>query len=107
MSDAESIQEQVLEIGTRLTSSPSDCLIESAFAWELSHQQHLFEAIGLVDLAHTFSTMELGTIPRQQGVELLASYWICKINPSLLRRYRQAAISIPIVKPGWPKEPVP
>lgn len=71
MSDAESIQQQVLEIGTRLISAPSDCLIESAFAWELSHQQHLFEAVGLVDLAHTLSTMELGTIPRQQGVELL------------------------------------
>ncbi len=65
------INDQVLEIGTRLTTSPSSCMVESAFAWELSHQKHLFETIGLVDLAHTISTLELGTIPQQEGIELL------------------------------------
>jgi hypothetical protein len=40
-----SIQEKVLEIGTRLKAAPSDKLINSVFAAELSHQTHLFEAM--------------------------------------------------------------
>lgn len=71
VSRTDSIQEQVLEIGTRLKSPPSARMIESAFAGELSHQAHLFEAAGLVDIAHTLIAIELGTVPKSQGHLLL------------------------------------
>ena len=67
-----SIQEKVLEIGTRLKAAPSDKLINSVFAAELSHQAHLFEAMGLVDIAHTLIAIELHTIPKTDGYQLLA-----------------------------------
>ena len=67
-----SIQEKVLEIGTRLKAAPSDKLINSVFAAELSHQAHLFEAMGLVDIAHTLIAIELHTIPKTEGYQLLA-----------------------------------
>ncbi|MFZ2171666.1 MAG: hypothetical protein WAW61_18755, partial [Methylococcaceae bacterium] len=67
-----SIQEKVLEIGTRLKTAPSDRLINSVFATELSHQAHLFEAMGLVDFAHTLIAIELHTIPKTAGYHLLA-----------------------------------
>ncbi len=66
-----SIQEKVLEIGTRLKAAPSDRLINSVFAAELSHQAHLFEAMGLVDIAHTLIAIELHTIPKTAGYQLL------------------------------------
>ncbi|MGZ8184357.1 MAG: 2-phosphosulfolactate phosphatase XcbC [Methylobacter sp.] len=67
-----SIQEKVLEIGTRLKAAPSDKLINSVFAAELSHQTHLFAALGLVDIAHTLCAIEVQTIPAKEGYELLA-----------------------------------
>ncbi len=67
-----SIQEKVLEIGTRLKAAPSDSLINSVFAAELTHQAHLFEAMGLVDIAHTLIAIELHTIPKTEGYQLLA-----------------------------------
>ena len=67
-----SIQEKVLEIGSRLKTAPSERLINSVFAAELSHQTHLFEALGLVDIAHTFCAIESQTIPAKEGYELLA-----------------------------------
>ena len=67
-----SIQEKVLEIGTRLKAAPSDRLINSVFAAELSHQAHLFEAMGLVDIAHSLIAIELDTIPKTAGYQLLA-----------------------------------
>ena len=68
-----SIQEKVLEIGTRLKTAPSGRrLINSAFAAELSHQAHLFEAMGLADIAHTLIAIELHTIPKSAGYQLLA-----------------------------------
>lgn len=67
-----SLQEQVLEIGTRLKKPPSDRMVESAFAAELNHQAHLFEAAGLVDIAHTLIAIELGTVPKSEGQQLLA-----------------------------------
>ena len=69
---SKAIQDRVLEIGTRLKAAPSDKLINSVFAAELSHQAHLFEAIGLVDIAHTLIAIELHTIPKTEGYQLLA-----------------------------------
>ena len=51
---------------------PSERLINSVFAAELSHQTHLFEALGLVDIAHTLCAIEVHTIPAKEGYELLA-----------------------------------
>jgi argininosuccinate lyase len=67
-----SIQEKVLEIGGRLKSAPSERLINAVFAAELSHQSHLFEALGLVDMAHTLCAIEAKTIPAKEGHVLLA-----------------------------------
>lgn len=67
-----SIQEKVLEIGGRLKSAPSKRLINAVFASELSHQSHLFEALGLVDIAHTLCAIDAQTIPAKEGHELLA-----------------------------------
>jgi argininosuccinate lyase len=76
-----SIQEQVLEIGTRLKSPPSARMIESAFAGELNHQAQLFEAIGLVDITHTLIAIELGTIPKSQGHLLLEQLLALQTKP--------------------------
>lgn len=67
-----SIQEKVLEIGGRLKSAPSKRLINAVFASELSHQNHLFEALGLVDIAHTLCAIDAQTIPAKEGRDLLA-----------------------------------
>ncbi len=69
---ATSIQKKVLEIGTRLKSAPSDRMLNSVFAAELNQQAHLFEAMGLVDIAHTLIAIELHTIPKTEGRQLLA-----------------------------------
>jgi len=66
-----SMQEKVLEIGTRLKTAPSDRMISSVFGAELSHQAHLFEAMGLADIAHTLIAIELTTIPKIDGYQLL------------------------------------
>lgn len=67
-----SIQKKVLEIGGRLKNAPSERLINAVFAAELSHQTHLFEALGLVDIAHTLCAIDVQTIPAKEGNELLA-----------------------------------
>lgn len=66
------IPDRVLEIGARLKTAPSDMLINFVFAPELSHQAHLFEAMGLTDIAHTLCAIELHTIPKTEGYQLLA-----------------------------------
>jgi argininosuccinate lyase len=76
-----SIQKKVLEIGTRLKTPPSDIMVKSAFADELSHQAHLFEAIGLVDIAHTLAAIEQGAIPKTQGLLLLAQLLVLQAKP--------------------------
>ncbi|MEQ1546354.1 argininosuccinate lyase [Methyloglobulus sp.] len=76
-----SLQEKILEIGTRLKSPPSDRMVKSAFTDELSHQVQLFEAIGLVDIAHTLVAIELGTIPKSQGHLLLAQLLALQTKP--------------------------
>lgn len=69
---ADVFAQQVLEIGTRLKSPPSKLLIDSVFAFELAQQEHLFAAMGLVDIAYTVVAIEKGLIPAQDGAELLA-----------------------------------
>lgn len=69
---AGTIEDRVLEIGTRLKSAPSRILIDSVFAWELNHQEHLFEAVGLADIAQTLVALEMHSIPEMEGRELLA-----------------------------------
>jgi argininosuccinate lyase len=75
------IQEKVLEIGTRLKSAPSDRMISAVFAAELSQQAHLFEAMGLVDIAHTLIAIEVQTIPKAEGHQLLAQLLELQNNP--------------------------
>ena len=60
-----------LEIGGRLSAGPSQLLINSAFSEELNRQLHLMNELGIVDLSHTLSAMELGVIPTDPGRELL------------------------------------
>jgi argininosuccinate lyase len=76
-----SLQEQVLEIGTRLKNPPSDRMVESAFTTELNYQVQLFEAIGLVDIAHTLIAIELDTIPKSQGHLLLEQLLALQTKP--------------------------
>ena len=75
------LQDSVLEIGTRLKSPPSTRMVESAFADELGHQAHLFEALGLVDIAHTLAAIELGTVPKLQGHQLLEHLLALQTKP--------------------------
>jgi argininosuccinate lyase len=63
----------VLEVGARLERGPSERLIQAAFKRELEDQANLFEAMSLVDLAHTLVMMEAGIVPREPGRELLAA----------------------------------
>lgn len=65
---------KVLGIGGRIKAQPSEHLIDSAFTWELKHQMHLFDALGLVDIAHTLTAIELETIPQAEGAELI--HWL-------------------------------
>src|SRR5919198_751696 len=67
------VSEHVLEVGARLERGPSERLIQAAFKRELDDQADLFEAMSLVDLAHTLVTMEVGIFPREAGRELLAA----------------------------------
>ncbi|HHZ70602.1 MAG TPA: argininosuccinate lyase [Methylococcaceae bacterium] len=60
-----------LEIGGRLTAQPSQLMIDSAFDDELKYQLHLMAALGVVDLSHTLSAIELGVIPKSTGCKLL------------------------------------
>ena len=68
-----SVAQQVLEVGTRLERGPSPLLIRAAFKKELENQIELFDAMSLVDLAHTLMMMETGVVPAQAGRELLVA----------------------------------
>ncbi len=63
----------MLEVGTRIERGPSELLIRTAFRKELDDQADLFEAMGLVDLAHTLVMIEAGIVPRDAGRDLLAA----------------------------------
>ncbi len=67
------LSEHVLEVGTRIAHGPSERLIQTAFKRELDDQAELFEAMSLVDLAHTLVMMEAGIVPQDAGRELLAA----------------------------------
>ena len=67
------VSEHVLEVGARIERGPSDLLIRTAFAKELDDQAELFEAISLVDLAHTLVIMEAGIVPQDAGQALIAA----------------------------------
>ncbi|MGH8554878.1 MAG: hypothetical protein ACREUD_04825, partial [Gammaproteobacteria bacterium] len=67
------VSEHVLEVGARLAHGPSERLIQAAFKGELDDQADLFEAMGLVDLAHTLVMIEAGIVPREAGWDLLAA----------------------------------
>lgn len=68
----EALQDSVLEIGTRLKTAPSDLLVNAVFAPELSHQEPLFEAMGLADIAYTLCAMDWRIIPETGARALLA-----------------------------------
>lgn len=80
----ELLKQKVLEIGTRLKMPPSDKLVKSTFTDELNQQRYLFEAIGLVDIAHTLAAIECGTIPQTQGRALLTQLLALQAQPELL-----------------------
>jgi argininosuccinate lyase len=70
---AESFRQQALEIGGRLQSGPSELLVNAVFAWELQHQLHLCDAVGLADIAQTLAALESGILPEIEGRQLLAA----------------------------------
>jgi argininosuccinate lyase len=76
------VSERVLEVGARLGSGPSELLVDAAFKKELEEQAGLFEAMGLVDLAHTLMMTEAGIIPSEAGRELLAALWKLHERPA-------------------------
>jgi argininosuccinate lyase len=63
----------VLEIGNRLSEAPSERLVASAFAEEVSRQGELAWHLGLVDLAHSITLAEQGVIPSEQASLLVAA----------------------------------
>jgi argininosuccinate lyase len=63
--------DSVLEIGNRIQAAPSKLLIETVFAKELQHQQHLFHEMSLVDICYTLVGIEHEFIPETAGIELL------------------------------------
>ena len=77
-------KQSVLEIGTRLKKPPSDTLVQTAFSDEINQQGPLFEAIGLIDIAHTLVAIECGTIPRVPGRALLTHLLALQENPEAI-----------------------
>ncbi|ABS70266.1 Argininosuccinate lyase (plasmid) [Xanthobacter versatilis] len=65
--------EAVLEIGNRLLEAPSERLVASAFAEEVSGQDELFRHLGLVVLAHCITLTEQGVIPPAPARLLVAA----------------------------------
>lgn len=81
MTDA---RDAALEIGERLSQSPSDKLIDVAFSRELGAQSRLREAVGWVDLAHTLSLVETRVIPRAAARKLVAALLELQAAPAPL-----------------------
>ena len=65
--------EFVLEIGVRLSETPSERLSASAFAEEVSGQRELFGRLGLVDLSHCITLSEEGVIPADAARSLVSA----------------------------------
>ncbi|MBL1258285.1 argininosuccinate lyase [Methylocystis sp. Sn-Cys] len=62
-----------LEIGERLSQSPSARLVALAFSEELDAQMGLAEMVGWVDLAHTLCLADAGVIPQAPARELIGA----------------------------------
>lgn len=67
----ENTRAAVLEIGERLSQSPSARLVALAFGAELDAQLGLAEMVGWVDLAHTLCLGEAGVIPGDAAHDLV------------------------------------
>ena len=63
----------VLGVGSRLAVVPTQELVQTAFARELSDQVALFRGMSLADLAHTIMLIEAGVIPTADGAALLSA----------------------------------
>ena len=63
----------VLGFGSRLAVGPTQELVQTAFARELSDQVALFRGMSLADLAHTIMLIEAGVIPTADGAALLSA----------------------------------
>ncbi len=66
-------QSSVLEIGNRLSEPPSESLVSSAFAEEISGQGKLAIHLGLVDLAHVVTLAEQGVVPADKAKALVGA----------------------------------
>lgn len=62
-----------LEIGERLSQSPSARLVALAFGEELDAQIGMVEYVGWVDLAHTLCLADAGVIPQAPARELIGA----------------------------------
>jgi argininosuccinate lyase len=62
-----------LEIGERLSQSPSARLVTVAFGEELDGQRGLVEMVGWVDVAHTLCLADAGVIPQAAARELIGA----------------------------------
>ncbi|MGR9035960.1 MAG: lyase family protein, partial [Gammaproteobacteria bacterium] len=74
-----------LEIGARITGSPSPRLIASAFQAELDSQLPLFDALSRVDLAHTMVMTVNGIVPAQEARELIEALCLLRQAPDDFR----------------------
>jgi argininosuccinate lyase len=70
-----------LEIGERLLQEPSERLVNTAFASELTAQTGLVRAVGWVDLAHTLRLARDGVIPAPAARELVAALLDLQVTP--------------------------
>ena len=76
--DERLIEFSALEIGGRLSGSPSEELVNSAFDTELANQLDLIAPISTVDLSHTVVAMDAGIIPPGPGSTLLKA--LCRLQ---------------------------
>jgi argininosuccinate lyase len=75
------LADRVLEVGARIELGPSERLVQTAFKRELEAQAELFDAMSLVDLAHSLVMMDLGVIPRDQAKLLIAALLELQARP--------------------------
>ena len=55
----------------RLSQPPAPELIDSAYRWEVGLAPHLWQGMGLSDLAHHIMLLEAGILPPDPGARLL------------------------------------
>lgn len=107
---SESFRARVLEIGRRLTETPSQRLTSTAFSHELQAQMALSRAIGWVDLAHTICLAGEGVVPPDSARALVAALLELHAAPSSfaprpeygdLYTNREAWLSAKTPAAGW------